>query len=83
MSDTDQVDLFWQHASGAGGNESFAALPGYQRIDAGGGTDTVTFGFKLTDATITWVGNQVIVDAGRRATRCSPASRPSCSPTAR
>jgi serralysin len=62
LGDTDQVDLFWQHAAGAGGNDSFAALSGYQRIDAGAGVDTVTFGFKLTDATITWVGNQVIVD---------------------
>jgi VCBS repeat-containing protein len=62
LLDTDQVNLFWQHVSGAGGNDTFAALPGYERIDAGGGTDTVTFGFNLTDATITWVGNQVIVD---------------------
>src|SRR5262249_43927749 len=31
-------------------------------IDAGSGIDTVSFNFKLTDATISFFGNQVIVD---------------------
>ena len=62
LSDIDQMNLSWQHVQGDGGNNSFTALAGYERIDAGSGIDTVTFGFKLTDATITWVGNQVIID---------------------
>jgi hypothetical protein len=33
-----------------------------------GGIDTIIFDFKLTDATITWSGNQVIVDGPSRHT---------------
>src|SRR5262249_47563106 len=47
---------------GTGGNDSFTALPGNESIDALGGNDTITFGFKLTDATISFAGNHVIVD---------------------
>ena len=50
------------------------APPGNQAIDARGGNDTITFDFRLIDATVTYAGNQVIID-GPRATRCSPASR--------
>src|SRR5262249_19704064 len=32
------------------------------RYDGLGGNDTISFNFKLTDATFTWIGNQVIVD---------------------
>ena len=48
--------------SGSAGADSFVAFGGSERIDAGGGTDTVTFGFKLTDATVTHLGNAVIID---------------------
>jgi hypothetical protein len=39
-----------------------AALPGNERIDALTGVDTITVGFKLTDATVSFVGNTVIID---------------------
>ena len=47
--------------TGTTGDDSYTAA-GNQRIEASLGTDTVTFGFKLTDATISFSGNQVIVD---------------------
>src|SRR5262249_6171833 len=50
------------HLTGTAGDDSFTALAGSERIDAGPGVDTITFGFRLTDATITFAGNQVIVD---------------------
>jgi len=49
--------------TGTPGNDSFTALTGNERIDAGGGIDTITFGFRLIDATVTYSGNQVIVDS--------------------
>jgi hypothetical protein len=48
--------------SGTAGADSFIAFGGDERIDAGSGIDTVTFGFKLTDATVTYQGNQVVID---------------------
>ena len=48
--------------SGSAGADGFVAFGGSERIDAGIGTDTVTFGFKLTDATVTHLGNAVIID---------------------
>ena len=45
------------------------------RSTAFGGIDTVHFGFKLTDATVTLFGQQGHHRQRRRATRCSPASR--------
>jgi Peptidase M10 serralysin C terminal len=48
--------------TGTPGNDTFTALPGNGRIDALGGVDTIIFGFKLTDASVTFAGNQVIVD---------------------
>ena len=48
--------------AGTSGNDSFTADGGNERIDGGGGTNTVTFGFKLTDATISFAGNRIIVD---------------------
>jgi hypothetical protein len=50
------------HFTGTPGDDSYTALPGVESIDAIGGTDTVTFGFKLTDATVSWIGNTVVVD---------------------
>ena len=46
---------------GTPGNDSFAPA-GNAHIDAGGGIDTITFGFRLVDATVTYSGNQVIID---------------------
>jgi hypothetical protein len=63
QSDTDHLAIdvkTW--IVGGEDDDSFAALPGNQRIDAGYGIDTITFNFKLTDATITHKGNVVIVD---------------------
>lgn len=47
---------------GTPGNDSYDALPGRERIDAGGGIDTIMFGFKLADATIKYESDKVIVD---------------------
>jgi serralysin len=48
--------------AGTPGNDVFAALAGDERIDAGLGIDTIAFGFRLVDASLTWSGNQVIAD---------------------
>jgi VCBS repeat-containing protein len=50
------------HFTGSAGNDNYA-VNGNQRVEAGTGTDTFSFNFKLTDATVSFVGNQVIVDA--------------------
>jgi hypothetical protein len=46
---------------GGPGDDSFAPT-GNAHIDAGGGIDTITFNFRLVDATVTYSGNQVIID---------------------
>ena len=62
--------------SGSAGADSFVAFGGSERIDAGVGIDTVTFGFKLIDATVTLSGQHGRSSTDRRAAiRCSPASR--------
>jgi hypothetical protein len=48
--------------NGTPGNDSFVALPGNEKIIAGGGVDTITFDFRLVDATVTYSGNLVIID---------------------
>jgi VCBS repeat-containing protein len=50
------------HLAGSAGNDSYTADAGNERIDAGRGVDTINFNFKLTDATVSFSGNQVIVD---------------------
>jgi hypothetical protein len=50
------------HLFGSTGDDVFTAAAGNERIDAGSGIDTVAFNFKLTDATITFAGNHVVVD---------------------
>ena len=45
------------------GDDSFTAV-GSQQVNGGLGTDTVTFNFRLVDATVTYSGNQIIVDSG-------------------
>jgi hypothetical protein len=52
-------------ATGTSGNDSFAPT-GNAHIDAGTGTDTITFDFRLVDATVTYAGNQVTIDAPSR-----------------
>ena len=47
--------------TGTSGDDGYAAS-GSQRFDGLGGTDTITFGFKLVDANINFSGNQVIID---------------------
>jgi hypothetical protein len=44
------------------GDDSFTAPAGIALVNALGGIDTVTFGFKLVDATVTYSGSTVIVD---------------------
>ena len=49
---------------GTPGDDGFTALPGNERIDALGGNDTITFNFRLVDATVTYQGNKVIINSG-------------------
>ena len=49
--------------TGTPGDDSFTAS-GNQQVNGGLGTDTVTFNFRLVDATVTYSGNQIIVDSG-------------------
>jgi hypothetical protein len=63
LSDTDSVAInLTTWLIGTSGPDSYTALPGNERIDAGHGIDTITFGFNLTDATFTWQGNELIID---------------------
>ena len=45
-----------------GGDDSFTAPAGNAQINGLAGTDTVSFGFALTAATVTYDGNEVIID---------------------
>ena len=47
---------------GTPGEDFFTALGGPERIDALGGIDTITFNFRLVDATVSYVGNTVVID---------------------
>jgi hypothetical protein len=63
LSDTDTVTIHLGTAlAGSAADDSYAALAGNERIDGLGGVDTITFGFKLTNATVTYEGNKVIID---------------------
>src|SRR5215470_13284262 len=53
---------------GTSGADSFIAADGDNSYDGLGGTDTITFNFKLTDATVSYVGNKVIVDSAKSHT---------------
>ena len=44
-------------------NDSFTAPAGSAIVNGLGGIDTITFGFTLTDATVTYAGNTVIIDS--------------------
>jgi autotransporter-associated beta strand protein len=50
--------------SGTPGADSFTAPADAHRFNGLGGTDTVTFDFRLVDATVTYAGNRIIVDSG-------------------
>jgi len=61
--DTDQVTIKVKSLlAGTPGDDTFAALPGNERIDAGAGIDTVSFGFKLTDAKVSYLADKIIID---------------------
>jgi hypothetical protein len=49
-------------AIGTGGDDTFTAVTGNSQYDGLGGTDTIIFGFKLVDATVTYSGNHIIID---------------------
>jgi serralysin len=68
QSDTDQVIIqVGPLLTGTADDDTFTALGGSARIDALGGDDTVTFNFRLVEATVAYAGDTVIVDG--------PASR--------
>jgi serralysin len=63
LTDSDQVSIKVKSLiAGTSGDDTFAALPGQERIDAGDGIDTVSFGFKLTDAKVSFSGGTVVID---------------------
>lgn len=63
QSDTDNVSInVGTLLRGTPGDDMFESLPGGGRIDAGAGNDTITFNFRLVDATVTYKDNKVIVD---------------------
>src|SRR6185503_11600955 len=43
-------------------DDNFTAIGGNEQFNGGGGIDSVTFGFRLLDATVTYSGNQIIID---------------------
>jgi|GEM_PF-1835074 len=47
---------------GTPGDDTYVATSGRTRIDGGDGVDTVNFGFRLTDATVTQSGNRLVID---------------------
>jgi len=53
--------------NGTSGSDSFVAPTGTNTINGGAGIDTVSFNFRLVDATFSWVGNQVKI--GRASCR--------------
>jgi glucose/arabinose dehydrogenase len=54
-------DFVFQQA-GTPGDDNFIVTGGDEQFSAGVGIDTVTFGFRLVDAIISYAGNRVIVD---------------------
>jgi serralysin len=47
---------------GTADDDGFAASAAAERIDALAGIDTVTFGFRLVDAAVSYIGNTVVID---------------------
>src|SRR5215213_8837913 len=48
---------------GTSGDDNFVALSGNSGINAFQGNDTVSFNFRLVDATVSYSGNTVIIDS--------------------
>jgi hypothetical protein len=46
---------------GTSGDDSFTSSPGLEAINAGLGNDTITFNFRLVDATVSYFGNTVTI----------------------
>jgi hypothetical protein len=55
-----KAQIFHQVASS--GDDSFVAPLGNTSFDGLGGIDTITFGFRLVDAHVSYVGNTVVID---------------------
>ena len=49
-------------AAGTTGDDDILAPSGSSVVDGLGGTDTIRFAFKLTDASVSYVGNRVMID---------------------
>jgi len=63
LSDTDQVNIIVKPTStGTTDGDAFVAPAGSASIDASGGADTITFDFRLVDATVRYVDGKVIID---------------------
>ena len=63
LTDTDRVTIHLNtYLEGSDTDDSFHALPGNEFIVARLGHDTVAFDFALTDATVSWRNNLVIID---------------------
>jgi hypothetical protein len=65
VADTATLDIVPAQAvpqTGSPGDDTFTAVTGNAQYDAGLGVDTITFGFKLTEATVSYDGNKVIID---------------------
>ena len=56
-----EVGLFLPVVTGTSGDDSYDQPANDTRIDAGGGIDTITFHFKLTQAQLFYVNNTVVV----------------------
>src|SRR3982751_2281298 len=48
---------------GSSADDDFTAATGTNQYDGLGGNDTIRFNFRLVDATVSYSGNQITVDA--------------------
>jgi serralysin len=65
LSDTDQVSIIVKPSiTGSSDDDSYVAAHGFQSIDAGGGVDSISFDFRLADATVRHLGDKVLIDGG-------------------
>ena len=54
--------------NGTSAADAFTAATGNSTFNGLGGVDTIIFDFKLTDATFTWIGNELIVETATSRT---------------
>ena len=54
--------------NGTSAADAFTAPAGNSTFNGLGGVDTIIFDFKLTDATFTWIGNELIVETATSRT---------------